>query len=596
MSDVPPSETEYLARLHELWRRAWPAGTPTGPTWPHGEIPLTEYLRIWARRQPDKPAVIYYGHTLTYAQLDEASDRMAALLAAHGVARGDRVAVFLPNSPQFVIVFYGILKLGAVHVPVSPMSRAFELEYELNDTGAVAIVAQDQLMPLVREVRAAGQQTVRAVFVTSLADVLPPELLEPPEPLEPAQRRRQSPQPQPQQQRRQPLLPLHESLRAARIPCDDGIDLLPALAALPAPLPLPPAGLDDIAALNYTGGTTGMPKGCVHTQRDMVYTAAANHGIALKLTPDSVLLSFFPQFWIAGENAGLIMPFFGGATLVLLARWDPPGVLAAIDRCKVTTMVLPVDGAVELMDHPRFGEFDLSSLKQVRVVSFVKKLNLEYRRRWFALTGTTLAESSWGMTETHTSDTFTTGFQQDDFDLHAQPIFVGLPVPGTEFKICDFDTGELKPLGVEGEIRVRTPSLLKAYWNRPEATAEALVDGWLRTGDIGVLDEDGFLHYLGRRKEMLKVKGMSVFPPEIEAVLGQHPAVIGSGVIGRPDPARGEVPVAFVVLRPGATATADDLAAWCRSRLAAYKQPELRIVDQLPMTATGKVKKQDLQP
>ncbi len=572
MSDAAVSEADYLARLHELWHRAWPAGVPTEPVWPHGEIALTEYLRAWARQQPDKPAVIYYGHTLTYAQLDDASDRMAALLAAHGVARGDRVAVFLPNSPQFVVVFYGIIKLGAVHVPVSPMSRAFELEYELNDTGAVAIVAQDQLMPLVREVRAAGQPSLHTVFVTSLADVLP---------LQPQQR---------------PLLPLHESLRTPRVACDDAIDLLPALAALPAPQPLPPAGLDEVAALNYTGGTTGMPKGCVHTQRDMVYTAAANHGVAMTLAPDSVLLSFFPQFWIAGENAGLIMPFFAGATLVLLARWDPLGVLTAIDRCKVTTMVLPVDGAVELMDHPRFGEFDLSSLRQVRVVSFVKKLNLEYRRRWFALTGTTLAESSWGMTETHTSDTFTTGFQLDDFDLHAQPIFVGLPVPGTEFKICDFDTGALKPLGEEGEIRVRTPSLLKAYWNKPEATAEALVDGWLRTGDIGVLDEQGFLHYLGRRKEMLKVKGMSVFPPEIEAVLGQHPAVIGSGVIGRPDPARGEVPVAFVVLRPGATATTSDLAAWCASRLAAYKQPELRIVDELPMTATGKVKKQDLKP
>jgi len=270
--------------------------------------------------------------------------------------------------------------------------------------------------------------------------------------------------------------------------------------------------------------------------------------------------------------------------------------MAAIARYRVTITIMPVDGAVELMDHPRFAEFDLRSLRQVRVVSFVKKLNREYRARWRALTGGVLAESAWGMTETHTSDTFTTGFQDDDFDLSVQPVFVGLPVPGTEFKICDFDTGALKPLGEEGEIRVRSPSLLKGYWNRPEATAEALVDGWLRTGDIGVIDESGFLHYLGRRKEMLKVKGMSVFPPEIEAVLGQHPAVIGSGVIGRADPQRGEVPVAFVRLAPharGAT-TAQDLADWCRSRMAGYKVPEVRIVDELPMTATGKVKKQDL--
>jgi long-chain acyl-CoA synthetase len=328
----------------------------------------------------------------------------------------------------------------------------------------------------------------------------------------------------------------------------------------------------------------------------MLYTAASNFGTALPLSPDTVFLSFFPQFWIAGENIGLVFPVFSGATLVLLARWDPVGVLAAVQRYRVTTMVLPVDGAVELMDHPRFAEFDLGSLRHVRVVSFVKKLNLEYRRRWRELGGGTLAESAWGMTETHTSDTFTTGFQDDDFDLHAQPVFVGLPVPGTEFEIRDFDTGALQPLGVEGEIRVRSPSLLKGYWNKPEATAQALVDGWLRTGDIGVLDTQGFLHFLGRRKEMLKVKGMSVFPPEIEAVLGQHPAVLGSGVVGRPDGDRGEVPVAFVVVRPEARATvgADELQAWCRARMAGYKMPEVRLVDGLPMTATGKVKKQDL--
>ncbi len=557
-------ERAYLERLHALWRKAWPAGKPTEPHYPHGEIPLTEYLRTWARLQPDKPALIYYGSTFSYAELDRLSDRMAALLAQHGVGRGDRVAVFLPNCPQFSIAFFGILKLGAVHVPVSPMSGAFELAYELEDTGAVALVALDELMPLVREVRSGS--ALRTVFVTGFADVLP----------------------------QAPTIPVPASLCGARIACPDAIELMPALEDQSAPLPGFVPGLDDIAALNYTGGTTGMPKGCVHTQRDMIYTAASNAGVALTLEPDTVFLSFFPQFWIAGENAGLIFPVFGGATLVLLTRWDPLGVMSAIQRHAVTTVVMPVDGAVEIMDHPRFAEFDLGSLRQVRVVSFVKKLNLEYRRRWQALTGTVLAESSWGMTETHTSDTFTSGFQDDDFDLRVQPIFVGLPVPGTEFKICDFDTGALMPLGVEGEIRVRTPSLLKAYWNKPEASAEALVDGWLRTGDIGVIDEQGFLHYLGRRKEMLKVKGMSVFPPEIEAVLGQHPAVLGSGVIGAPDPERGELPLAFVQLQPGSVATGPELQAWCRSRMAGYKVPEVRIVEQLPMTATGKVKKQDL--
>jgi fatty-acyl-CoA synthase len=248
------------------------------------------------------------------------------------------------------------------------------------------------------------------------------------------------------------------------------------------------------------------------------------------------------------------------------------------------------------MDHPRFKEFDLSSLDQVRVVSFVKKLNPGYRKRWKDLTGTILTEASWGMTETHTSNTFTAGFQGDDFDLNSQPIFVGLPVPGAEFKITDFETGELVPLGGDGEIRVRTPSLLKGYWNKPQATAESLIDGWLRTGDIGTIDPQGFLHFLGRRKEMLKVKGMSVFPPEIEALLGQHPKVLGSGVVGREDASKGQVPVAFIQLKPEmiGTITPAELQAWCAERMAVYKVPEVRFIEALPMTATGKVKKQEL--
>jgi long-chain acyl-CoA synthetase len=256
-----------------------------------------------------------------------------------------------------------------------------------------------------------------------------------------------------------------------------------------------------------------------------------------------------------------------------------------------------VDNAVEVMSHPEAARYDLRSLREVRVSSFVKKLNIEFRERWRALTGATMIEAAWGMTETHTCDTYTSGMQDGDMDLKSQPVFVGYPMPGTELKICDFETGALKPLGEEGEIVVRSPSLLKGYWNKPEASAEALKDGWLRTGDIGIIDTEGYLHFLGRRKEMLKVKGMSVFPAEIEALLGQHSSILGSGVIGREHPEVGETPVAFVWLAPEArsTVTEEQLAAWCRQRMAGYKVPEIRFVDALPMTATGKVKKEELK-
>jgi len=371
-------------------------------------------------------------------------------------------------------------------------------------------------------------------------------------------------------------------------------DLMPALYACREQAPAVVADLDAIAALNYTGGTTGMPKGCVHTQRDMLYTAATTCTVANQVRPDDVVLNFMALFWIAGENAGMIFPIFSGTTVILLARWDPVGVMAAIDRYQVTRAGMLVDNAVEILDHPDVGRYSMRSLRATRVSSFVKKINPEFRRRWQALTGCVMAEAAWGMSETHTCDTFTTGFQEGDADLKGQPVFVGLPVPGTQIKICDFETGALKPLGEEGEILVRSPSLLKAYWNKPEATAEAMRDGWLATGDIGLYDERGCLHFLGRRKEMLKVKGMSVFPTELEAMLGQHPAVLGSGVIGRDDPDKGQVPVAFVQVDPASGLSEEDLAQWCRQNMASYKVPTIRFVTRLPMTATGKVKKHEL--
>lgn len=559
-------EAAYFDRLRQLQTAAWPAGIAREAHYPLGEIAISEHLREWARRQPEKPACIFYGRDISYRELDDLSDRFAALLHEHGVGPGDRVAVYLPNCPQFILAFFGILKLGAVHVPVNPMFREAELAYELNDTGARALLCLDSLMPALRQVR--DQTQVHAVFVTSLAEMLPAE----------------------------PSFPVPPALLQPTIACDDAIDLLPALARVTAPAPAFAPDLDAVAALNYTGGTTGMPKGCIHTQRDMLYTAGTSLAASFQLSPDDVVLNFVPIFWIAGEDTGLLFPLVAGATVVLMARWDAVGFMTAVERYEASFAYLLVDNAVEILDHPRTPAFDLTSLRKVRVSSFVKKLNPDFRARWRALTGADMIEAAWGMTETHTMDTFSIGMQQDDFDLLSQPVFVGLPVPGTDFKICDFDGGALMPLGETGEICVRTPSLFKGYWNKPEASAEAIRNGFLHTGDIGVIDEQGYLHFLGRRKEMLKVKGMSVFPAEIEAMLGQHPGIAGSGVIGREDAERGQVPVAFIALGEQAVGLDEaTLSAWCRERMAGYKVPEIRLVKALPMTATGKVKKEELR-
>lgn len=556
-------ETAYLAELARLQQAAWPEAAPRAPVYPLGEITLGAHLGHWARLNPDKPAVIFYGAETGYAELDRLSDRFAALLASHGVRPGDPVSVFMPNCPQYHIVFHGILKLGAIHAPVSPMSRALELRYQLEDTGARVVVAQDQLMGVLREART---EAVEVVFATSLAEALPAA----------------------------PAIPVPGAVAAPAVLFDDALDLMTAIRECAAPAPPPATDLDAVAALNYTSGTTGMPKGCVHTQRDMLYTAATGAMIGFRLTPEDVVLSFVPEFWIAGEDTGLIFPCFAGCTLVLLARWDALGFMEAVQRWRVSSAYALVDSIVEVMEHPELARFDLTSLQGLYVSSFVKKLSVAYRAQWRAISGGTMVEAAFGMTETQTFDTFTGGLQAGDADLLSRPIFVGLPMPGTAFKVCDFETGALLPLGAEGELCVRSPSLLKGYWRKPEASAAALRQGWLHTGDNGVIDEQGFIHYLGRRKEMLKVNGMSVFPAEIEALLGQHPAVTGSGVIGVPHPERGEEPVAFVRLREGADVDAAAMTAWCRKNMSGFKVPRVVIVDALPLTATGKVLKHEL--
>lgn len=562
------NEHDYLAHLHERWARAWPAGTPREPQYPLGQRPLSAYLREWARRDPQRPALHFYGRTLSFGELDSLSDRCAALLAELGVKPGERVAVFMPNCPQMHIAFYGILKLGAVHAPVSPLSKALELGYQLKDSGAHVVICADQLLPIVEQVR--DECGLRAVIATNVGE------------MRGAQTGDAAP------------VPLPDVVLATKCMSGNAIDLLGALAAVNQPAPAYEPQLDDIAALNYTGGTTGLPKGCIHTHGDMLYTCASFMPVALRAGRDAVFLNFLPEFWIAGENAGLLFPVFAGAALVLLARWDPLAWMRAVQHYRVSHCGMLVDSVAEVLDHPRVREFDYASLRQVGAISFIKKLTRDYRQRWRELTGCTLYEFSYGMTETHTCDTFTLGMQSDDADLRTQPTFVGLPVPGTEFKICDFATGALLPPGREGELCVRSPSLFKGYWQREQASAEALRNGWLHTGDLAAFTEEGFIRYLGRRKEMLKVNGMSVFPSELEALLGQHPAILGSAVIGRPDAVRGQQPVAFVVLKPGSGANADELAAWCRASMAVYKVPEIRVIDALPMTATGKVRKQEL--
>src|SRR3954467_13503810 len=417
----------HVTDLRERRARVWPAEVPREVRYPLGEITVTGPLRHWARERGARPAVVLGDRALSYAELDERSDRLAGCLVEAGVRPRDRVAVFMGNSLEFVIAFHAVLKAGAVHVPVNPMFRGEEVRYELEDTGAQVAVVAAALRDVFESGRTAAVRTV--LDEAAIDDVV-----------------------------------ARDDLRA---PAGDG-------------------DLDALAALNYTGGTTGLPKGCEHTQRHMLY-AAASALTAMGTPPDDVSLVFLPIFWIAGEDAALLLPLVNGSTCVLMPRWDVTEALDLIEAHRVTTLVAPVDSWIPLLDRAEAEGRDLSSLRTPLAVSFVTKLDAALRERFTKVTGSpgVLREAAFGMTETHTMDTFTGGLA--DRDLAARPIFCGLPVPGTDIVVVDRETGDLLPVGEEGEIAVRSPSLLTAYWDRPDATADVLQDGWLLTGDSGQL-------------------------------------------------------------------------------------------------------------
>lgn len=555
---------QHVRELRTRQDRVRPAGTPSEVVHPLGEITLPQHVTHWATRTPERAAIVFQGATITYADLDDQIRRLAGWLAAIGVSPGDRVGVHLPNSPQFVITMMAVLRLGAVHVPVNPMFHSAELAHELSDSGAEVVVTLEALLPTLRSAR--DDAPVRHVLVTTATE-----------------------------------MSAHPETSGDVAPHDAGSHHVSrwADALVHPPTDTAVDDLDALAALNYTGGTTGLPKGCEHTQRHMLYTAATSAAATRQYADGGyVALCYIPIFWIAGEDLGILNPLVLGGTSVLMPRWDAGQALRSIEEHAVTTMVGTVENYLELLDHPDVADHDLSSLADPMAVSFVRKLDAGVRDRWAAVAGadSLLREGAYGMTETHTFDATPYGLTADDRDLRAEPVFCGIPVPGTDIVVVSPDTAEPLALGQAGEILVRSPAVMTGYWRRPEDTSRQLRRGWLHTGDHGRLDEDGCLHYLGRFKDMIKVNGMSVFPAEVETLLGRHPAVRTAAVVAADDATTGQRPVAFVALADDAAADAEELRAWATETMAPYKVPLVEVVETLPTTTTGKIRKVDLSP
>ncbi|MBB1652515.1 MAG: AMP-binding protein [Delftia acidovorans] len=518
------------------------------------EKPLHEYLRQHARQQPEKAAFVWYGTAISYGQLDAMSDTFAAQLHKLGVVKGDRVALFMQNCPQYVIAHMGIQKLGAVVGPCSPLFKGHELEYQLSDLGAKVIVAADVLYDTVQAAR--PKSAIEHVFLTHYADLLP----------------------------QQPTINVPDEIRTPKRRIAGTTDFLDSLAE---PLPAPDTGaldMDDVVLMTYTSGTTGLPKGAMLTYRNALFKthAAADNN---PVRNDDTMLAVAPLNHIAGMLIGMNVTIYTGISCVLLYRFDPVQVLQALEGYRVTWWysVASMNAAVLQVDHA--ADYDLSALRINPCTSFGVTINEALAQQWRGLAPhCQLFEVTYGMSETHTWDT---SMPVDAIKWGAH----GIPVAGVECRVIDASTGDDMPTGEVGEVIVRSQGNFKGYWNKPEATASTLRNGWVHTGDMGKLDVDGYLTFTGRFKEMIKVSGYSVFPEEVESIVVKHPAVAQVAVIGIDDPLKGQVVKAVVVLRKGGTAVgAQQLIDWCREQMSAYKVPrEIEFREALPTTGTGKV-------
>lgn len=552
--------------MEKIWMKNWPSFVPAEVSYPRGKKPVFEYLRDNAREFPDRTAIIFYGKEVTYGELDRMSDIFANFLLDSGFKKGDCIALFMPSCPQYHIAHYGINKMGGVIAPCSPLFKEWELTYELQDSGAKAILTLDLLHSVAAG--ACKECGIKTVIVTSLHDFLPKETTMNPVPI----------------------------MGFPKMTYPETIEFMDILARYPSTPVKAGAGLDDPVQLQYTGGTTGLPKGAILTHGAKLFKVAAlmsimNADAAYVGCKETNLscLAILPTFHIAGMLGSVDTMIALGNTQVLMVMFDPVTAMQAIDRYKLQFFQAAVPMNIAIMDHPERKKYDLSSLKLCLTTSFGVQLTEEIARRWKEDTGgCVLAEAAYGLTETHTFDSF----MPLDGPRYT-PGCQGIPIPGQNIKIVSWeDRSKEVAVGEMGEIALNNPAVMKGYLNKPDETKNTLIDGWVYTGDMGKFDKDGYLYFLGRKKEMIKVSGFSVFPEEVETFLLRHEAVDKVAVIGAPDVKKGEVIKAFIVPKAEfkGKVRAEDIIAWAKEGISSYKVPQaIDFRDELPMSGVGKV-------
>jgi long-chain acyl-CoA synthetase len=535
------------------WFSSYPNDVPRNLQYP--EAPLHAILEKTAKEHPEKAAIAYSEISITYAELNTLSNRFAAALAALGVQKGDRVAIFLPNIPQFVIAYYGVLKAGAVLTAISPLYKEREVSYQLSDSGAETIVALATLYPVVEKVW--RKTKLKNVVITCLEEYASKH---------PVVFRKI--QQAPNVHSFQELL-----TESANSPT---VDINPR---------------EDLAALQYTGGTTGTAKGTMLTHANLVSNTVAFAAWMKGAVAEETFLTALPVFHIYGMTTSLNVPVSLAAEMVLLPKFEPATVLETIQRHKVTVFCgVPTMYSV-LLANPELSKFDLTSVRVC--ISGASPLPLQVQKRFMEVTGGFLAEG-YGLTEASP----VTHCNPVDKTMRTVRVgSIGLPLPDTDARIVDVETGEKTlRVGETGELAVKGPQVMRGYWQKPEETALVLRDSWLLTGDIARMDADGYFYITDRKKDLIKYKDYSVYPRELEDVLYEHPAVKLCAVVGKPAPVVGEVPKAFVVLKEGAEATEEEVIAFVKEKVAPYKVVrEVEFRQELPISAAGKVLRRALQ-
>lgn len=515
-----------------------------------------DQFRATALSYPDQPAVYYFETPWRFGDLDRLSNSLAVALQQRGLLPGQRVALVLQNMPQFWLAQLAVWKAGGIVVPLNPMFKARELEYYLHDSGAVALIAlTSYCQPDVRQVVAQSQ--VHTLITTHDLDML-------------------GAGPRPASLR---------DIETATPP--DTLDLLELCAAYPdAADPHVPLTPDDIAYLVYTSGTTGPSKGAMNSHRNVAFNAEV-YRVWMDLGPGDVIVGMAPLFHITGLIAHLALAGLTGRPLILAYRFDAGEWLRLIERWRGTFTCAAITAFNALMNHPDIQRRDLSSFR--KAYSGGAPVAPALVQQFETLTGAYIY-NIYGLTETTSPSHATPLGRRAPVDPDTGALSVGVPIPNTVVRVVDVETGQPVPPRSLGEFVTYGPGVVSGYWQKPEASRQTIRDGWLYTGDIGRMDEQGWFYLVDRKKDMIIASGFKVWPREVEDILYQHPAVREAAVVGAPDPYRGETVKAYVSLKPGASLTPDALIQFCRDRLAAYKYPrQVEIVAEIPKTATGKI-------